>query len=131
MRAAGGHRFFGRATYGLHCKGVTASGVPLPELTQPVAVSLNGPLSKYGLPPSVTISATSWPTGAVSIGFQPNLSENMTHSPATAAVLRGRYDENENYDDRHRCQTKADESIFARGQVAFGHVPLPSDPVPQ
>jgi hypothetical protein len=76
-RVAGGHRFFGRATYGLHCKGVTASGVPLPELTQPAAVSLNGPLSKYGLPPSVTISDTSWPTGAVSIGFQPNLSENM------------------------------------------------------
>jgi hypothetical protein len=34
-------RFFG-ATYGFHCKGVTARGVPLPELTQPVAVSLNG-----------------------------------------------------------------------------------------
>jgi hypothetical protein len=29
------------------------------------------------------------------------------------------------------CQTKADESIFARGQVAFGHGSLPSDPAPQ
>jgi hypothetical protein len=40
--AVGCHRFFRRATYGFHCKGVTASGVPLPELTQPAAVSLNG-----------------------------------------------------------------------------------------
>jgi hypothetical protein len=47
-------------------------------------------------------------------------SSGLTTAPA-ARVLRGRYDENENYDDRHRCQTKADESIFARGQVAFGH----------
>jgi hypothetical protein len=35
------HPFFGRS-YGLHCRGVTASGVPLPELTQPAAVSLHG-----------------------------------------------------------------------------------------
>ena len=56
---AGYHRFFGRGTYGLHCKGVTASGVPLPELTQPAAVSLNGLWSSYGSPPSVTISPTS------------------------------------------------------------------------
>jgi hypothetical protein len=36
------HRFFGRPTYGFHCKGVTASGVPLPELIQPAAVRLHG-----------------------------------------------------------------------------------------
>jgi hypothetical protein len=47
---AGCHRFFGRGTYGLHCKGLTASGVPLPELTQPAAVSLNGLWSSYGSP---------------------------------------------------------------------------------
>jgi peptidase S46-like protein len=40
--AAGCHRFFRRGTYGFHCKGVTASGVPLPELIQPAEVSLNG-----------------------------------------------------------------------------------------
>jgi hypothetical protein len=28
-KRVGGHRFFGRGTYGFHCKGVTASGVPL------------------------------------------------------------------------------------------------------
>jgi hypothetical protein len=59
QEAAGCHHFFGRGKYGLHCKGVTASGVPLPELTQPAAVSLNGLWSSYGSPPSVTISATS------------------------------------------------------------------------
>jgi len=44
--SAGCHRFFGRATYGFHCRGVTASGVPFfSEPTQPAAVSLN--LLKY------------------------------------------------------------------------------------
>ena len=33
-------------------------------------------------------------------------------------VLRGRYDENEKYDDRQRHETKTDE---LRGPVAFGH----------
>jgi hypothetical protein len=42
------------------------------------------------------------------------------------AFLRGRYDENEKYDDCHRRQTK--ESIFARGQVAFGHGSPPVGP---
>jgi hypothetical protein len=46
---AGCHRFFGRGTYGLHCKGVTASGVPLPELTQPAAVERrHGPAGRGG-----------------------------------------------------------------------------------
>jgi hypothetical protein len=40
-------RFFGRGTYSLHCKGVTASGAPLPELTQPDAVAFG-----HGSPPS-------------------------------------------------------------------------------
>jgi hypothetical protein len=69
-----------RKTYGFHCKGVTERGVPLPELTQPAAVSLNGLKTAYGLPrPSETISITSLSIGAVSIGRHPNCTENMHH----------------------------------------------------
>jgi hypothetical protein len=47
---------------------------PLPELTQPAAVSLHGLLRVYGSPrPSVTSSVTSWSKGALSIDFQPFL----------------------------------------------------------
>ena len=40
--AASGHGFRRSGTYRLHFTGVTASGVPLLELIQPVAVSLHG-----------------------------------------------------------------------------------------
>jgi hypothetical protein len=46
MQVATRHRL--RGAYGLQCNGVTASGVPLPELTQPAAVSLNGLRIAYG-----------------------------------------------------------------------------------
>ena len=52
--------------------GVTASGVPLPELTQPAAESLHRYGSRYREPrPSVTSRLTSSSNGALSIGFQP------------------------------------------------------------
>jgi hypothetical protein len=41
------------------CDPSQSRGYARGELTQPAAVSLNGPLSEYGLSPSVTISATS------------------------------------------------------------------------
>jgi hypothetical protein len=57
--------------YGLHLTGVTVSGVPLPELTQPAAVSLLAFTSMYGSPrPSVTCRVTSSSRGALSIDFQ-------------------------------------------------------------
>ena len=37
----------------------------------------------------------------------------------------GRQDENENDDDRHGRQTKAEETILARGQIVFRHSPSP------
>jgi hypothetical protein len=50
---------------------VTANGVPLPDLTQPAAVSLLAFTRMYGLPrPSVTCRVTSSPMGALSISFQ-------------------------------------------------------------
>jgi hypothetical protein len=60
-RASGvSHLLFRLGKYGFHSEGVTASGVPFPELTQPAAVSLNGLLTTYGSPwPSVTNSITS------------------------------------------------------------------------
>jgi hypothetical protein len=58
--AAWCHRGGGEPWYGLHLTGVTASGVLLPELTQPAAVSLLGLRRVYGLPrPSVTCRLTS------------------------------------------------------------------------
>src|SRR5262249_35093009 len=63
--------------YGFHCKGVTVSGVPLPELTQPAPVSLNGLRTAYGSPPSVTTSIRSVSIGAVSIGCHPEFGENI------------------------------------------------------
>jgi hypothetical protein len=57
-----------------HFTGVTASGVPLLELIQPVAVSLHRYGSRYGEPcPSVTSRLTSSSNGVVSIGFQPKV----------------------------------------------------------
>ena len=42
----GRHRFFRRETYGFHCRGITASGVPLLEFSHPEsAVRLHG----YGI----------------------------------------------------------------------------------
>ena len=38
--------------------------------------------------------------------------------------LRVRHNENEKQDDRSGPQIEADESVFARGQVAFGHAPV-------
>jgi hypothetical protein len=68
---AGCHRGGGEPWYGLQRTGVTASGVPLPELTQPAAVSLLGFRRVYGLPrPSVTWRVTSLSRGALLIGFQ-------------------------------------------------------------
>ena len=40
--ATGRHGFHPPARYGFHLTGVTASGVPLLELTQPDAVRLHG-----------------------------------------------------------------------------------------
>jgi hypothetical protein len=60
--------------YGFHLTGVTASGVPLLELTQSDTVSLHRQGSLYRAPrPSVTSRLTSSSNGAVSIDFQPYL----------------------------------------------------------
>jgi hypothetical protein len=62
----------GAMEYGLHLTGVTSSGVPFLALIQPLAVRRHGYCSVYGPPrPSVTCSAMSSSSGAVSIGFQP------------------------------------------------------------
>jgi hypothetical protein len=71
--AAGCHR--GRrprgGKYRLHATGVTASGVPLLELTQPAAVSLHAFTRTYGLPrPSVTCRVMTSSGGALSSDFQ-------------------------------------------------------------
>jgi hypothetical protein len=57
--------------YGRHFTGVTVSGVPLPELTQPNAVSLLAFTRRDGSPrPSLTCSVTSSLSGALSMDFQ-------------------------------------------------------------
>jgi hypothetical protein len=38
-----------------------------------------------------------------------------------------RQDESEDDDDRRSRQTKANEPVFARGHIAFGHNPLPQN----
>jgi hypothetical protein len=72
-KSAGCHRGRGGwSWYGLHLTGVTSSGVPFLELIQPLAVRRHGHRSVYGPPrPSVTCSAMSSSSGALSIGFQP------------------------------------------------------------
>jgi hypothetical protein len=76
--------------YGLHSKGVTASGVPL-EFTQPAAVSLQGKGTWYGPPrPSLTNSVTSWSSGAVSISRQSAANRCIRFAIDNSAIAAGR-----------------------------------------
>jgi hypothetical protein len=61
--------------YGFHCKSVTARGVPLPQLTQPTAVSRMSGTSASHL---VDWSRVDW--------LPSNFSENMRHSLAQCSV---------------------------------------------